>query len=280
MHADSAPLPDRYCVMGNPVAHSRSPQIHAAFAAQTGQHIRYDAVLVAVGAFAAAVARFRAGGGRGCNVTLPFKTDAWRLATARSSRAECAGAVNTLVLQGEDIVFGDNTDGIGLVRDLTGNCGLDLGGMHIVILGAGGAARGIIGPLLEQRPASVVVANRTAQRAHELVAGFAAAGNVCGCGLGALPGRRVDLLINATSAALAGGPPTLPPGLSLAGSWCYDLVYDAHAEPFRRQALALGARAAWDGLGMLVEQAAESFWLWRGVRPSTGPVIAALRAAH
>ncbi|MCC7413625.1 MAG: shikimate dehydrogenase [Gammaproteobacteria bacterium] len=280
MHADSAPLPDLYCVMGNPVAHSRSPQIHAAFAAQTGQHIRYDAVLVAVGAFAAAVARFRARGGRGCNVTLPFKTDAWRLATARSSRAECAGAVNTLVLRGEDTVFGDNTDGIGLVRDLTGNCGLDLGGMHIVILGAGGAARGIIGPLLEQRPASVVVANRTAQRAHELVAAFAAAGDVCGCGLEGLPGRRVDLLINATSAALAGGPPGLPPGLSLAGSWCYDLVYGDHAEPFRRQALALGARAVWDGLGMLVEQAAESFWLWRGVRPSTGPVIAALRAAH
>jgi shikimate dehydrogenase len=270
-------MTDRYAVMGNPVAHSKSPRIHALFAAQFGQHIEYRAILVEPGHFARAVADFHSEGGKGLNVTVPFKEEAWALAAARSARAQRAGAVNTLVLDPSGSHYGDNTDGVGLVRDLQNNRGCELAGRRLLLLGAGGAARGVIEPLLCEQPMLLVIANRTPGKAVELARAFPETGRVEGCGLDTLAGRTFDVIINATAAGLRGEVPDLPHGVVQAHSWCYDMMYADEPTAFMRWAQALGAQRALDGLGMLVEQAAEAFCLWRGVRPATEPVIRALR---
>ncbi|WEN40985.1 Shikimate dehydrogenase (NADP(+)) [Thauera sp. GDN1] len=270
---------DRYAVIGNPIAHSKSPQIHAAFARQTGQALRYEALLAPVDGFAPAVADFRAHGGRGMNVTVPFKLEAFALAERHTPRAQAAGAVNTLAF-GADGILGDNTDGAGLVRDLTTNLDFALAGRRILLLGAGGATRGVLLPLLDSRPASLTIANRTVAKAQALAALFtphAGRAQVDACGFDALAGRRFDLVINATAASLAGELPPLPPGLYAEGALAYDMMYGRGHTPFMRAALADGAARVADGLGMLVEQAAESFALWRGVRPDTAAPLAELR---
>jgi shikimate dehydrogenase len=272
-----APPVDRYAVVGDPIGHSRSPAIHALFARQTGQRLSYAALRVPAGTLAAAVAAFRAAGGRGLNVTVPLKEEAFDLAATRTPRAARAGAVNTLVLDGPGAPCGDNTDGCGLVRDLGVNLGVDLAGRTLLVLGAGGAVRGILEPLLAARPARLVIANRTAARAVALAAEFADLGAVSGGGFADLAGARFDVVINATAASLQGAGLALPESLEIAGGFAYDLVYAAAPTPFLRWAAGHGAARVADGLGMLVEQAAESFALWRGVRPQTAPVIAALR---
>ena len=270
---------DRYAVIGNPIAHSKSPQIHAAFARQTGQALSYEALLAPVDGFAQTVADFRAQGGRGLNVTVPFKLEAFALAERHTPRAQAAGAVNTLAFDADGIL-GDNTDGAGLVRDLTANLDFALAGRRILLLGAGGATRGVLLPLLDSRPARLTIANRTVAKAEALSTLFAARAGDCvldACGFDALAGRRFDLVINATAASLADELPPLPPGLYAEGALAYDMMYGRDPTRFMRAALADGAARAEDGLGMLVEQAAESFALWRGVRPDSGPVLAALR---
>lgn len=269
--------PALYAVMGNPVAHSKSPRIHALFAAQTGQRLQYIAVQVDPGGFAQAVSSFIANGGSGLNVTVPFKTQAWELADERSERAELARAVNTIAVRAAGRLYGDNTDGAGLVRDLTGNLGVMLAGRRLLLLGAGGAARGVVGPLLAQGPAALRIANRTADRAAELAQAFARLGTVHGGGYDDLEGEVFDVVINATSASLHGEVPPLAEGMLAQEAWCYDMMYGAGPTPFVEWALRSGAARVSDGLGMLVEQAAESFLLWRGVRPQTAAVIAALR---
>lgn len=279
--ADSAAAPalGRYAVMGNPIAHSKSPFIHTAFAEQTGRRIRYDRILVPLDAFPQALVRFRAEGGRGLNVTVPFKQDAFRGADRLTDRARLAEAVNTLHWDSSGACCGDNTDGVGLLRDLTDNHGQDPVGRRVLVLGAGGAARGILGPLLERGPSSLTIANRTAERALALADRFGALGPVTGCGLDALAGRRFDLLINATAASLQGEAPALPDHLLEPGACAYDLMYGAEPTPFLVWSKSHGADVRLDGLGMLVEQAAESFQVWLGVRPDTGSVIRALRDA-
>ena len=270
---------DHYAVVGNPIAHSKSPWIHAAFARQTGQALVYEALLAPLDDFAGTVVRFGAEGGRGLNVTVPFKLEAFALADRRTPRAEAAGAVNTLAF-GADGILGDNTDGAGLVRDLAINLGCPLAGRRILLLGAGGATRGVLLPLLDSAPARLCIANRTAHKAVELAQGFAAHASttrIDGYGFEALAGERFDLVINATAASLSGELPPLPPGLYADGALAYDMMYGRGQTPFLRAALADGAARAADGLGMLVEQAAESFALWRGVRPDSAPVLAELR---
>jgi shikimate dehydrogenase len=267
---------DRYVVIGNPVAHSLSPEIHARFARATGEQLDYARLLVASDDFARAARAFFADGGCGANVTLPFKVDAYEFAQERTPRAEQAGAVNTLALRGA-VILGDNTDGAGLVRDLTANLGLELAGRRILLLGAGGAARGVVAPLLALAPAALVIANRTGERARALALRFRGAGPVEGVGLGAT-GEDFDLVVNATSSSTKGETLALPGRLFAPGATAYDMAYGPAARPFFDRARAAGARAS-DGLGMLVEQAAEAFFLWRGKRPDTAGVIAALRAA-
>jgi shikimate dehydrogenase len=273
-------MSDRYAVIGNPVEHSKSPLIHAAFARETAQDMEYGRILGDPEGFEGEVRRFFAGGGLGLNVTVPFKERAWRLADERSPRADSAGAVNTLIRLPDGGLRGDNTDGVGLVRDLAENQGFDFAGKQVLLLGAGGATRGVLRPLLETRLAGLVIANRTASRALDLAAAGAAFGPVSGCGLDGLAGRRFDLIVNATSAGLAGGVPDIPGDCLAPGGWTYDMLYGDVPTPFRRWGMERGARRSLDGLGMLVEQAAESFFLWRGVRPSTAPVIALLRGGR
>jgi shikimate dehydrogenase len=268
---------DRYAVIGNPIAHSRSPQIHAAFARQTGQDIVYDRILGRRDDFAGDVRRFVADGGRGLNVTVPFKEEAFALADERSERAQAAGAVNTLIVLDDVRLRGDNTDGVGIVRDLCCNHRFMLQGARVLLLGAGGASRGVLRPLLAERPASVVIGNRTAAKAVELAASAAGFGAVTGCGLSELAGRRFDLVINGTAAGLGGEVPAIPDDCLADGGWVYDMMYGAEPTAFVRWGRAHGAAKALDGLGMLVEQAAESFFLWRGLYPDTAPVIAALQ---
>jgi shikimate dehydrogenase len=266
-------MSDRYAVIGNPVAHSKSPWIHAAFARATGQELEYGRIEAPLGGFAQALERFRAGGGRGLNVTLPFKEQAFRCCTRTTGRARAAQAVNTLVLDAG--ILGDNTDGIGLARDLSQNLGVELAGKTLLLMGAGGAAQGVLGALLEARAAQLVIANRTPAKALALAARFAA---VSACGYEELAGRSFDIVINATSAGLAGEAPALPRGVLGEHTLAYDMVYGRDT-PFLAAARAAGARAC-DGLGMLVEQAAESFFVWRGVRPQTRPVLEALRGSR
>jgi shikimate dehydrogenase len=269
-------MPDQYAVIGNPVAHSKSPQIHAEFARQTGQDLTYERLHAPTDAFIATASAFRARGGRGLNVTLPFKGEAFRFATLMSERARAAQAVNTLKFEG-NAIFGDNTDGAGLVNDLARNLGCVVAGARVLLLGAGGAARGVIKPLLEQRPARLVLANRTLVKAQLLAQSF-------GDGLEAgtyatLAGRQFDLVVNATSASLVGELPPLPSGVFAPGALAYDMVYGRDDTPFLAFARGDGAAALADGLGMLVEQAAESFFIWRGLRPETAPVLKLLRQA-
>jgi shikimate dehydrogenase len=268
---------DQYAVMGNPVAHSKSPFIHEAFARQTGQQLEYKRLLVEAGSFAARVAEFFSAGGKGLNITVPFKQEAWELAKLKSPEAALAGAVNTLLMDQSGVLQGHNTDGIGLVRDILQNSGGVLAGKSILILGAGGATRGILLPLLKEVPSHICIANRTVQKAEQLSSIFAGYGRVESCGYQDLPGQSFDWVINASSASLQGELPPLPPGLITDKSWCYDLMYGAQPTIFCRWASQTGATSL-DGLGMLVEQAAEAFWLWRGIRPKTGSVLRDLRA--
>lgn len=270
-------MTDRYCVFGNPIAHSKSPAIHARFAAIAAQDMSYEALLAPLDGFAVTVREFVAAGGRGANVTVPFKEEAFRLCGKRSERAERAGAVNTLVFDGAEI-FGDNTDGAGLVSDITGNLGIGLRGKRVLLLGAGGAARGVVEPLLAQQPASLFIANRSADKALALAASFSDIVAVDAGNLAKIVGNSFDVVINATSASLSGETLPLPDGIFAPGSLAYDMMYGKGEMPFMRQARAQGASQCADGLGMLVEQAAEAFALWRGVRPETATVLGDLRA--
>ncbi|MBB1127032.1 shikimate dehydrogenase [Thiospirillum jenense] len=270
---------DQYAVIGNPIAHSLSPRIHATFAHQTHQALEYGAILGNLDDFAGDVRGFIAMGGRGLNVTVPFKEQAWQLLADRSPRAELAGAINTLIIHDDGRLHGDNTDGIGFMRDLIDNHGFQFTNRRVLLLGAGGAARGLVPALLTSDLAHLTVANRTVARAQQLAETHAA---VDACALTELTALQpFDLIINATSSGLTDQHlPSLPAHCLAAGGWVYDLIYrPAHlpATPFCRWGTAHGAARVLDGLGMLVEQAAEAFWLWRGVRPNTAPVIAALR---
>lgn len=270
-------MTDRYAVMGNPIAHSKSPKIHALFARQTQQQLSYEALLVPLDGFAAAVAEFRASGGKGLNITVPFKQEAWALQSEQTRRAQRAGAVNTLCFRDDGSVFADTTDGVGLVRDLTRNHGIEIANKRTLILGAGGAVRGVLEPILAERPATVVIANRTASKAHELARLFGDLGSISGCGFEELAGQEFDVVINGTAASLEGEVLPLPDDLLASNACCYDMMYGAKPTPFQLWATAHGAAHSLDGLGMLVEQAAESFTIWRGVRPETAAVIVALR---
>ena len=272
-------MTDQYAVIGNPVEHSLSPAIHAEFARATGQDISYGRLLAPLGDFKTTALQFRDGGGKGLNVTLPFKQEAWRLADTHTPGAAAAGAVNTLQFE-DGRITGHNTDGTGLTRDLKSNLGCDLRGRRILLMGAGGAVYGVMEPLLRELPQLVVVANRTLEKAVELVAHFEklqkfTAHGVTARPYGALTGLRFDVVINATSAGLADVMPPLPRDVFAPGATAYEMVYGRQTL-FMRFATEYGARAV-DGLGMLVEQAAESFFIWRGVRPDTKPVIRLLR---
>ncbi|MCU0868303.1 MAG: shikimate dehydrogenase [Burkholderiales bacterium] len=272
---------DRYGVVGHPIAHSRSPDIHAAFARATGQRLTYDRILAPLDGFVATVDAFRAAGGRGLNVTVPFKREAHDYADARSARAEAAGAVNTLVFTPDGQVHGDNTDGAGLVRDLVANMGVVLGGRRVLVLGAGGATQGVVLPLLDTAPAALVIANRTVERAQALAVRFAPHGPVHGCGFDALRAQPAfDVVIDATSAGLDGGGPAIDAGVFARGAVAYAMVYGHDDTAFMTLARAAGAAQVVDGLGMLVEQAAEAFHLWRGVRPDTAAVLAQMRTGR
>jgi len=270
---------DRYVVIGNPIAHSKSPQIHARFAQQTGEVLTCDRLLAPLDGFETTVRTFIAGGGRGANVTVPFKLDAFALATERSARADAAGAVNTLTFDGHRII-GDNTDGVGQVRDIVANAGVGIAGRRVLLVGAGGAARGVILPLLEESPAQIVIANRTLVKAEALVARFGQLA-VARSRIGAMPFDAVDgmfdIVINATSASLSAELPPIPTSVFAAQTFAYDMMYGAQPTVFMQLAASHGA-AVRDGLGMLVEQAAEAFAIWRGVRPETASVYQGLRS--
>lgn len=267
---------DRYGVFGNPIGHSKSPLIHRLFAAQTGQSLSYEPLLAPLEDFVGFAQAFFATG-LGANVTVPFKEQALHLASSLTARAQRAGAVNTLMKLADGSLLGDNTDGAGLVRDLTVNAGLTLRGKRILLLGAGGAVRGVLEPLLGERPAALVIANRTVAKAEQLAHEFADLGPVMASGFDWLD-EPVDLIINGTSASLAGDVPPIAPSLIAPGhTVCYDMMYSQQATAFNQWAAAQGAAVTLDGLGMLVEQAAEAFYLWRGVRPASAPVLAHLR---
>lgn len=268
---------DRYAVFGNPIAHSKSPQIHTLFAEQTDQTLIYTAELAEIGQFDAAVKDFIKNNGKGLNVTVPFKEDAWQCATKRSQRAQRAGAVNTLIAQQDGSLYGDTTDGVGLVRDLMFNHGIEIKDKRILIVGAGGAVRGVLEALLEQRPVSLLIANRTKQKAVQLADDFSTLGNINGCGLDEIDDAKFDIIINGTSASLHGDLPPLPDSIFADDACSYDMMYSTQATPFMQWSISHGATKVFDGLGMLVEQAAESFYLWRQVRPETKPVITHIR---
>ena len=293
-------MTDRYAVVGNPVAHSRSPSIHARFARQTGQDIEYGRLLAPLDGFVEAVERFREDGGSGLNVTVPFKLEAFAWVGRRSPRAQAAGAVNTLRFDPEG-AFGDNTDGAGMVRDIESRLGLALSGRSVLVLGAGGAARGVLGPLLDAGVARLTIANRTPAKAHELVdafAGYATGGAKSVATPAATPAAKsaapmrarlqacefalrdagFDVIVNATSAGISGTRLPVADAVFAAAALAYDMFYAPRDTAFVAQARAAGCARAFDGLGMLVEQAAESFLVWRGVRPLTAPVYEALRA--
>lgn len=267
---------DRYVVFGNPIGHSKSPLIHRLFAEQTAQRLDYSTLLAPLDDFSGCAKAFFLEG-RGANVTVPFKEEAYRLANGLTARAQRAGAVNTLSKLADGSLLGDNTDGAGLVRDLTVNAGFSLKGKRILLLGAGGAVRGALEPLLAEQPSSVIIANRTLEKAELLAELFADLGPVSASGFDWLQ-EPVDLIINATSASLSGDVPPIASSLIEPGKTvCYDMMYSKEPTVFCRWATEHGAAVAMDGLGMLAEQAAEAFYLWRGVRPDTAPVLAELR---
>lgn len=264
---------DRYGVMGYPISHSRSPIIHRLFALQTGQDIQYELLQVSPEKLETAVRQFQRTGGRGLNITVPHKAEVTRLVDQLSERAATAGAVNTLAFKGGE-VMGDNTDGIGLLRDLAVNLGVSIEKANILILGAGGATRGIIGPLLEMQPTRIQIANRTLGKAKALADHFSRSGPVSACRFNEIAtGKTYDLIINATSAGLRGETPPYPQAAISENTFCYDLSYGIQPTPFSVWAREAGARKSVMGWGMLVEQAAESFKIWRGVRPDTAPVL-------
>lgn len=259
--------------MGYPVSHSRSPVIHRLFALQTKQDIQYELLQVSPEKLETAIRQFQRTGGKGLNITVPHKSEVAKLVDHLSERASTAGAVNTLIFNGEEI-SGDNTDGIGLLRDLRANLGIDLKGANILILGAGGSTRGIVGPLLESQPSSLRIANRTLGKAEALVDHFQALGPVTACRFDIVPvSETYDLIINATSAGLHGDTPPYPEAAVSANTLCYDLSYGLQPTPFSVWAREHGAAQSVMGWGMLVEQAAESFNIWRGIRPDTAPVL-------
>jgi len=264
---------DRYGVMGYPVSHSRSPVIHRLFALQTEQNLQYELLQVAPEKLETAIRQFQRTGGKGLNITVPHKAAVSRLVDQTSERAATSGAVNTLSFKGGEI-YGDNTDGIGLLRDLTVNLGIDLEGANILILGAGGATRGIVSPLLEMNPSSLRIANRTLGKAQALADHFERFGPVTACRFNVVPvSEPYDLVINATSAGLQGDAPPYPAAAITEQTYCYDLSYALNATQFRVWARDNGATHSVMGWGMLVEQAAESFNIWRGIRPDTAPVL-------
>jgi shikimate dehydrogenase len=271
--------PDQYGVIGHPISHSWSPFIHGLFARQTEQAMVYRRFDVPPAKFRRHVMHFFLHGGRGLNVTLPHKLAAAGLANELTPRAERAGAVNTLMMQGENEIIGDNTDGEGLVRDLQDNCGVQIKGTRILILGAGGAARGVLAPLLALAPSEIVIANRTEARACTLAREFAELGNLIGCGFDSALLTQFDLIINATSASTDADSPVIPATLVNERTICYDMAYSKEKTPFVRWAQSHGCARALQGWGMLVEQAAESFSVWRGIRPQTAPVLQALIAS-
>ncbi len=267
----------RFAVVGHPVMHSKSPQIHEAFARQCNVSLSYEAIALDPIAFEQGVRNLQAGGMAGLNVTLPFKEAAFGLCDEVSERARIANAVNTLTFLGGDQLTGDNTDGIGLVRDLQQNLKISCADARVLVVGAGGAARGIVQPLLQTGPARLVIANRTASRARELAGSMGSPDRVYSCALDEVS-DSFDLVINATAASLSSEVPALPESVFHSQSHAYDLAYADQPTAFMRWALALGAAQAVDGLGMLVEQAAEAFWIWHRQRPQTAPVISALRS--
>ncbi|WP_152205839.1 shikimate dehydrogenase [Marinobacter changyiensis] len=270
---------DLYAVVGNPISHSKSPRIHSLFAAQTGEPVEYTAIQAPLDGFADTVTGFFDRGGCGLNITVPFKEQAWAMASKRTWRAEKAGAANTLFIDGDGHLTADNTDGAGLVADLVKNHGVALANQRILILGAGGAVRGVMGPLLAEQPRALVIANRTPAKARVLADLFAdevGATQLRGGGF-EQPTEVFDLVINGTSASLQGELPPLSPAIIGPSTVVYDMMYGPDTTTFNRWALDNGARAAIDGLGMLIEQAAAAFAVWRGVQPDTAPVIAALR---
>ncbi|GHD24075.1 shikimate dehydrogenase (NADP(+)) [Halioglobus japonicus] len=270
---------DKYAVFGNPIKQSKSPAIHTAFAGQCDHRLQYRAVRVEEDDFERATRAFFSEGGRGLNVTVPFKQEAFALADRLSDRARRAGAVNTLSVAEDGAIEGDNTDGVGIVRDMVANLGWMVQGMRVLIIGAGGAVRGVLAPLMRERPKSLLVVNRTAARATQLAEEFSDLGAIEGGGYDLIDERQFDLVINASSAGLSGEAPDLPAGLLTEHSCCYDMVYGNEPTPFMRWAAHHAAWAVADGLGMLVEQAAESFYIWRRVRPETQSVISELRLA-
>ena len=266
-----------YAVIGNPIAHSLSPRIHGLFAKQTGEALQYHAILSPVDQFTDRVEAFRQEGGRGLNVTLPFKEQAWEYVTHSSARADRARATNLIRFEADGRVFGDSTDGVGLVRDLGAN-GMQIREKRILLVGAGGAVRSVLGNLLDEQPAGITIINRTLARAVQLLELFPEAGEILSAqGFDEPAGGPYDLVINGASAGLAGQSLPLPDGILAPGACCYDMVYGKAAQAFLGWAVDNGAALLCDGLGMLVQQAAESFYLWRGVRPETQPVIDALR---
>ena len=273
---------DRYAVFGNPVEHSQSPNIHSLFAQQTGEVMDYQKYCVSIDAFASASDEFFDQGGRGLNITVPFKLEAYKYAQQLSKRARQAGAVNTLVRQEDGAVWGDNTDGIGMVRDILDNQTWQIQGKTVLLLGAGGAARGVMAPLLEEEPKLLLIVNRNAEKAQQLAQGFRQGGQVMAGGYDIFKQRDqhrgFDLVINATAASLTGSLPPLPDFVMTPQSHCYDMMYAAQDTIFLDWCRQQGVARCADGLGMLVEQAAESFFLWRKVRPNTHPVIDNIRA--
>jgi len=267
---------DRYAVIGNPIAHSKSPSIHTEFAKLTGETLCYTAELVEPGKVKFFIEKFLNENGKGLNITVPFKQDAFQLATQLSERAQRAGAVNTLLIT-NNIIFGDTTDGVGLLNDLIKNHQLQLKDKNILIVGAGGAVRGVLEPLLLESPAGLIISNRTTEKAEQLAKDFASFGNISACDFADLEGKKFDLIINGTSASLKGDLPPLPDALFSKNACAYDMMYAAQPTPFMQWATQQGAKHCYDGLGMLVEQAAESFYIWRKKRPETQSVIEKLR---
>lgn len=264
---------DRYAVYGQPIKHSKSPRIHQLFAEQVGHSIIYTAQEVTPEQFNQTVQGFFADGGKGLNCTLPLKELAWAIADQKTKRAQLSKAVNTLAIQPDGSILGDNTDGHGLIADLKTNHGISFSGVRVLILGAGGATRGIVGPILDQAPRSLTIANRSIEKAVKLADEFNAIGAISGCGYEDLTQLSFDLIINATSASLSNQLPPLSNGLLAVNGSCYDLAYGNEPTAFVQWGLANNALKSMDGLGMLVEQAAEAFFIWRGVHPDTQGVI-------
>lgn len=269
-------MTDQYAVFGNPIAHSKSPLIHAAFAKQTRQDLIYDKELIPLENFVGRAEAFFNSGGKGLNITVPFKLEAYEYAQLLSQRARQAGAVNTLAKQDNGQIIGDNTDGIGLVTDIVSNLTWQVNGARVLVLGAGGAVRGVLGPLLDESPAEIVIANRTEKTAVQLARAFGTGVTVKGLGFAAVEGS-FDLVINGTSASLAGELPPLDSSVISTHTACYDLMYAQQNTVFMQWAIDNSCSQVADGLGMLVEQAAHAFELWRGVKPQTRGVIEAIR---